>query len=290
MERAARWLKSTSGRSRHLGIMGRITRRFVKPCVCLGLLLAAGSRPAPAADFEPLASLWYRGRPAGVPRAEDLADVRAAGFTSVTWPAATAGLDTLQKLANAAGVDVFVRPSTTPATFVSALTPHEFVDLRVGQDPDGTIAPLAWRAIAHGARVIAFDPGNDEGTGLFDQSRHRPSWVPAAAEVARQLRANGALFAHCRPGPAAVVDHPSTEGLDVTLLEVPKSWVLVATNGSSTRATATVHLAAGVPYALWLNLLDASTMAMLERPGGPQWTADLEPYGVRVYVIDKILK
>jgi hypothetical protein len=256
----------------------------------LGLLLTAGSRTASPADSERLASLWYRGRPAGVPRAEDLGDIRAAGFTAVTWPAATAGVDELQKLAKAAGLDVVLRPSNAPATFASALTPHEFVDVRVGQDPGGTIAPLAWRAIAHGARVISFDPGRREGTGLSDERHHHPPWVSAAGEVARQLRANGALFAQCRRGPAVVVDRPAPVGLDVTLLEARKSWVLVATNGSGDRVRATAHLPVGIPYALWLNLLDASTMAMLEQPRGPQWTANLEPHGVRIYVIDKALK
>ena len=74
------------------------------------------------------------------------------------------------------------------------------------------------------------------------------------------------------------------------LLEAPKSWVLVATNGSKDRVRPVVHLPSGIPYALWLNLLDASSMAMLEQPRGPQWTTDLELYAVRIYVIDKTLK
>jgi hypothetical protein len=258
--------------------------------VCAGLVLAAGQRAVFSADSEPLASVWYRGRPAGVPQADDLAEIRAAGFTTVTWPAAAVGQDALQPLAKAAGLDVLVRPPIPPVTFVTALTPHEFVDVRVGQDRGFAIAPLAWRALAHGARVISFDAGQREGAGLVDATRHRRAWVPAAVEIARQLRANGALFAQCRPGPAVAVDRPAPAALDVTLLEARKSWVLVATNGANARVRALVHLPAGIPYALWLNLLDASTMAMLQQSGGPQWTADLEPYGVRVYVIDKTLK
>jgi hypothetical protein len=271
--------------------MGSITGRLLTLVACVGLLLAAGPRASPAADSDPLASLWYRGRPPGVPRADDLADIRAAGFTSVTWPAAaTAGVETLLTMAKAAGVDVLVRPPTAPVTLASALTPHEFVDLRVGPDSGETIAPLAWRAIAHGARVISFDAGLRQGAGVLDQNHRRLSWVPAAADVARQLRANANLFAQCRPGPAVLVDRPAPAGFDVTLLEARKSWVLVATNGSTRRARATAHLPMGTPYALWLNLLDASTMAMLEQSRGPQWIAHLEPHAVRVYVIDKTLK
>jgi hypothetical protein len=265
-------------------------RRVLIRLVCAGLALAAGSRRAFPADAEAVASLWYRGRPAGVPRADDLADSRAAGFTTVTWPASAGGVDALKELATTADLGVLVRAPTAPVTFATALTPHEFVDVRVGQDLGAAIAPLAWRAIAHGARVISFDSGRREGAGIAEADRRRPAWVSAAVDVARQLRANGALFGQCRRGPPLVFDPPVPAGLDVTLLEARKSWVLVATNGANARAHAVVHLPVDIPYALWLNLLDASTMAMLQQSRGPQWTANLEPYGVRIYVIDKTLK
>ena len=50
------------------------------------------------------------------------------------------------------------------------------------------------------------------------------------------------------------------------------------------------QLPPAIPYAMWLSLLDGSTMAMLEQRDGPKWTFDLEPWAVRIYVIDKILK
>jgi hypothetical protein len=66
--------------------------------------------------------------------------------------------------------------------------------------------------------------------------------------------------------------------------------VVISTNLSAWAAHAVARLPAGVPYALWLNLLDASTMAMLSDPKGPRWTFDLAPWAAKVYVIDKDLK
>jgi hypothetical protein len=193
-------------------------------------------------------------------------------------------------MAKAADLDVFIWPPVAPITFAAARARHELVRIRTDQAPAAAIAPLAWRAIAHGARVVSFDAGGREGAGLVNAAGRRPLWLPAAVNVARQLRANGALFAQCRPGPAVVVDSPAPAAFDLVLLEARKSWVFVATNGGAARAHVVAHLPAAVPYALWLNLLDASTMAMLQQARGPQWVANLEPYGVRVYVIDKTLK
>ncbi len=54
--------------------------------------------------------------------------------------------------------------------------------------------------------------------------------------------------------------------------------------------TATVRLPAGAPYAIWLNLLDATTLAMNGEAAGPRWNLRLEPGAARVYIIDKVMK
>ena len=262
----------------------------------IGLLVVVlGAQGALPSNPAPIASVRYRGQPAGVPRAEDLAEIRAAGFSALTWPAGDpAGIEGLRRLADKAGLAVVIESDSTPLTLALALKQQAFVDVRANDVRPETIAPMVWRAIAHGARVVSFNPRRREGTGLLDTSQHRPGWAAPAAEIARQLRVNGTLFGQCQAGPAVTVDDRDRAGLDVTLdvtlLEARKSWVLVATNGSNVRARAMVHLPAGIPYALWLNLLDGSTMAMLDQSTGPQWSLDIERWGLRIYVIDKTLK
>ena len=53
--------------------------------VAISAMLAAQA-PAPQ-PVTPLVSIWYRGTPAGNPRADDLSVIRALGFGGVTWPA-----------------------------------------------------------------------------------------------------------------------------------------------------------------------------------------------------------
>ena len=260
--------------------------------VSIALLgVALGARTAIAADPDPVVSLWYRGQPAGVPRAEDLDEIRAAGFSGVTWPIESApGVGALTRLAEAAGLAVVVRPGSAKLTAASALKGSDLVDVDVTMTPTATVTPIVWRAIAHGARAIAFDPGRAAGTGLVDRKGRPLLWAAAGADIARQLRINGGLIAQCRPGPAVTIDQPVPEALDVVLLDAGKSWVLMATNTSRSRARAVVHLPARVPYALWLNLLNGSALAMLHLPAGPTWNLDIEAWGVRVEVIDKVLR
>jgi hypothetical protein len=238
----------------------------------------------------PLVSIWYRGHPAGVPKTEDLAAIRARGFAAVTWPfASETSRAALRRLADQTGLAV-VGPDSVPLAAVSALRGEQIVDVRVAKVPAAAIAPIAWRAIGRGARVIAFDAGLSEGSGLTDEKDRTPAWVLAAADVARQLHINGGLFGVCQPGPAVTIDSPRSPSLDVVLLDAGKSWVVMATNASRARIHAVAHLPPGVPYALWLNLLNGSTMAMLSQPAGPRWDLDMEGWGVRIYVIDKVLK
>jgi len=149
---------------------------------------------------------------------------------------------------------------------------------------------VAWRAVAHGARVLSVDAGQSEGTGLRDRAGRPAPWLTPVANLATQFRVNGALIAQMRLMPPLTFDGPQPPAADVVLLEANRSWVLVATNASRLTVRASVQLPPDVPYAIWLNLINGTTMSMLAETSGPKWNATLEPWAARVYVIDKTLK
>ena len=66
--------------------------------------------------------------------------------------------------------------------------------------------------------------------------------------------------------------------------------MLIATNAAEAPAKATVRLPAGTPYAIWLDLLDATTLAMNGEAAGPRWNLTMAPRSARVYFIEKIMK
>ena len=75
----------------------------------VALLVAAAA--SPVAPPEPVVSARYRGSPAGQPRLDDLAAIRAIGFTGVTWPLAQPDrLTELRGMAATVGLAVIVRP------------------------------------------------------------------------------------------------------------------------------------------------------------------------------------
>jgi hypothetical protein len=234
----------------------------------------------PPQAVEPRLSLLYRGVPEGVPRRADLDAARALGFSAVTWPMASGpGADELIRLADAAGLKVVLRERS--------LSP-EMVDIAASGVRPEALWPLTWRALAHGARIVSIDAG--QAARSIDQLAARPpGWAPAISAVGRQLRANGGLFAQSRPGPPVVVDRPPA-GIDVVLLDAGRSWVVAATSTAARSTRVVAHLPPGVPYAMWVNLIDGSTMAMLDEARGPRWAFDLDAFGVRMYVIDKTLK
>jgi hypothetical protein len=239
----------------------------------------------------PVASVWYRGQPAGVARAADLAAIRASGFAAVTWPLSNVeGAADLRRLADEAGLAVVIRAEARPLTAQTALAPSAAVDISAGRARPGAMSSLAWRAIAHGARVISFDAGLRSGTGVSDSSGAPAPWVAEAAHVAQDLRVNGGFIVEWRRAEPVVVDTPRPASFDVVLLEADKSWVVVATNPSATSVHAVAHLPARVPYAIWLNLIDGTTTAMLNEAQGPRWSLDLEPWTASVNIIDKTLK
>jgi hypothetical protein len=241
-----------------------------------------------AQTTQPEVSVWYRGEPAGVPRQDDLAVIRAHGFGGVIWPEryASARADVARM---AAVVDLTVRERGEPnaVTAESALEPGAMADVSVAPGAAAIAPALAWRAIAHGARQIAFDAGAPTGSGLVNPDGTPQRWVADAASLARQFTFNRRLIESLRAGLAVTYEGTKPSGLDVALLDGGRSWVLVATNAALEPAPAVVHLPAGVPPALWLELLDGTHISMLARPQGARWTVTIAPGAARVYVIDK---
>jgi len=268
---------------------GRWRGGFLSIPGVFGLAVLSIAQSAPVSPLT--ASVVYRGEPMTVPRAEDLAVIRAEGFTSVSWPFTNLpSVAALTRIAHDAGLLVNLNADAPVLTPDSPMRGEDTVTLPVTAIPAEMITPLAWRAIGHGTRVVAFDPGLRGQSSLIDRQTTRPGWLATASSLARQLQINRALFADSVRGPSPVIDPPRAASIDVSLLDAGRSWILIATNTSRDRLRATIHLHGGVPYGLWLNLVDGSTMAMLSQPGGPQWMLDLEGWGVRIYVIDKTLK
>ena len=258
--------------------------------LCLTLwLIAAG--PQAAATTNPVVTVWYRGTPAGTPRQDELAVIRAIGFGAITWPASQAStLDAVKTMAASTGLQVFVADARKPATAESVLGGAERVDFVVTPQNASVLTPMAWRAVAHGARVLTFDAGTPTGAGLENPDRSLKSWVSAALGVARQFSANNRLIQALRPGPGLLMTPDTVPGLDVVMLDADRSWVLIATNTSGLPVTASVRLPAGAPYAIWADLLDNSSLAMAGEAAGPRWNLKLDPHVARIYLIDKKMK
>jgi hypothetical protein len=235
----------------------------------------------------PLVSLWYRGTPAGTPRQQDLALIRARGFAGVTWPSRqTAGEADLARMAADLDLQVTLRIDAVPLSAASARAPERAVDVAAVVRPEDLPA-LVWRAVAHGAEVVSFDPGVASGTGLEDAAGRPRPWVEPALTVARQLTSQAQLLQTWRPAGRVAIDPPAPEALDVLLLDAPRSWALVATNASRARVRAVAHLPSGVPAAMWVNLLDGALLSMINQPSGALWNVDLEPGAARVYVVNR---
>lgn len=244
---------------------------------------------AALAQAQVQASVWYRGLPSGVPRYADLEAIRTAGFSAVTWPLQhVSGAMELQRMASSLGLAVVVRSESVPLTFATATQGESKVDIWVNRTPRAQWSALVWRAVAHGARVVSFDAGLAEGTGLWDDSGPR-EWVPVAASLGRQLISNGSLVASLSRGPAVTIEPPDPQ-LDLSLLQNARSWVIVATNASADAGRSIdtfVVFPPAVPAAEWLNLFDGSMMSMLYRPAGSRWHVRLGPGEAKVFVIDK---
>lgn len=260
-----------------------MTRRVTLCLVALLFLLPT------LAHAQVQASVWYRGMPTGVPRYVDLEEIKASGFNAITWPLQHVnGAEELQRMAARLALTVVVRSESVPLTFADVGKGESMVDLWVSRTPRSEWTSLVWRAVAYGARVVSFDAGLPSGTGLRDEAGLK-DWVPVAASLGRQLTTNASLVASLRRGPAVVVD-PAEALLDLSLLENARSWVIIATNASSTAGRSIDTYAvfpATVPAAEWLSLFDGNMMSMLYRPAGSRWHVRLGPGEAKVFVIDK---
>ena len=257
--------------------------------VVLAVALIAGDVfAARQSPIDPVVAVWYRGTPAGTPRQDDLAAIRAQGFTGVTWPAdQRARVEELRRMAGNVGLDVLLRPAAVPLTASSALKPGDRVDIVVSRVAIEKIPAVVWRAVAHGARAIAFDSESTSGTGLTDATGRPLPWVAPASAIARQLTFNARLFLDTRAGPRVAIQSPASPDVDVVLLETSRAWMLIATNTSAARVSTVAELPAAVPPALWTSLLDGSGLSMLSRPSGPRWTFELAAGEAAIWVIDK---
>ena len=242
------------------------------PGFLIALVAAAGAIARSQPEALPVVAVAYRGTPAGVPKSEDLAAVRAAGFNGVRWtPGDRGAFDTLMRLAGPLDLTVVTAPGTT---------------VKVDR-PRPDLQALLWRAIAGGARVITIDAGQSAGTGLVTARGERLPWTYTASSFAGHISASGRLFAGTRPGPPVTMAPPVPKDVEVTLLDGGRGWVLIATSTARARVGFVAHLPGGVPPALWLSLIDGGTMSMLRQDAGPRWTATIEPGAALVYVIDK---
>ena len=236
----------------------------------------------------PVVSFWYRGQPLGVPRQDDLAAIRAVGFTAVAWPIRyTDRMKEVQRLAAVVGLSVSLRADPRPLTLDGTRAPGTQVDINMSRLPANVLPAAIWRAVAHGARDVAFDPGEVTGAGLGPSGEAPPAWLAPAVGLARQFSANSALFSALTPGPRVTLETPGGGTADVVLLETDRAWVLIATSIAAESSQIVSRLPAGVPSALWVNLLDGEAMSMFDAPGGPRWTVTLPAGSASVYLIDK---
>jgi hypothetical protein len=247
-----------------------VTPMFAPGFVLAMIVAAAGAGSQP--DAAPIVALAYPGTPAGVPTSEELAAIRAAGFTGVTWaPGNKAAFEAVSTMAAPLNLTVLTSPGTT---------------IKVDrQKPD--LQAALWRAIAGGARLITIDPGQKSGTGLASARGDRLPWTYTVATFASQIDSSARLFAVTRPGPAVAIASPAPKGLEVTLLDGGRAWVLIATSTAPSRISFVATLPADVPPALWVSLIDGGTMSMLRQAAGPRWTGTIEPGAAMVFVIDK---
>jgi hypothetical protein len=252
--------------------------------IVLALLLShlqvwPSTQVPPSASPGHLAAVLYHGDPEGMPRADDLATIKASGFDAVAWPSA---YGSRRELAASLAAKVDLQFVEAPAPGAS---PAGVIRLDVSRRVR-YVAADAWRAYQRGRKIVIFDPGDGPGVKLTDKTGGMRPWVEPARAFARQLTVNRLLFDRARPGTATLL---STGGADVTvsLFHTDRAWMLIATNTSARAGRLVARLPKAVPIALWTNMLDGSSMAMPRRAEGPTWTAEIGPGAALVYLIDR---
>ena len=193
-------------------------------------------------------------------------------------------------MADRAGLHVVIRTDAIPLTVANATTPDSHVDVLIDSTPIRLLPALLWRAGGRGARVISFDAGQAEGTGLSAVNGREAEWVRPVRSIAHQLLSNKTMVDMLTGEPEVRLD-PVSPGLDVVLRDAGRSWVLIVTNvapSGTPPADTYVYLPRSVPPAEWLNLFDGSTIGMLRQDDAIRWHLVLGPGDVRVYAINKI--
>jgi hypothetical protein len=112
----------------------------------------------PSFATEPVVAVWYRGTPAGTPRLDDLAAIKAAGFGAITWPSGDArALADASRLAETVGMAVVIQPDARAAPPLDGRINIDLTRTRAAE-----VSAIVWRAVAHGVRTVSFDPGHAE--------------------------------------------------------------------------------------------------------------------------------
>jgi len=241
----------------------------------------AGQTTGTSPAVEPIVAVRYRGTPAGHPRQDDLALLRALGFTAIVW--------TYDDEARGRELDRFARLVSlivVPAGGRLDLGAPTIIDIQ--QSAPGLIPASVWLPIADGRRLVVIDAGSATGAGVHDADGGLAGWVRPAVAVTRQVEGNAQLVGRLRPGPALTVGADAAGSpARVQLLDGGRAWVLIAANPSNTTALALAELPRTVPYGPWVSLVDGHNMSMLVRRESHEYRAALEPGEARVYVIDK---
>jgi hypothetical protein len=248
--------------------------------LCATLAVGCLWWPSRAVAAERVAAVWYAGDAAGVPLLDDLARIRALGFTAVVWPARFGSrIPEVQKLADAVGLSLVVEPDAE-----SSSQPR-LRRIDVSESP-ADLTARAWRAIQDGIQVVAFDARQRAGAGLENESGTLRPWVIVAREFARQLAGNARLLDTIALEATLPVD-PAASPVHVSLFRSPRAWLLIATHDGRDPVTFVTRLPPSVPPALWISLLDGSGMSMLRDAIGVSWRAELAPGQALVYAINR---
>lgn len=250
-----------------------------------GLWLAAGALVALAATAPaagPVLGVWYRGTPAGVPVQDELALIRAFGFSAIVWPwSDPAHVPELARLADLVGLEVVTLDE-------AARGDRRWYDRKIREGASPLTAADIWTAVSDGARLVTVDAGAPVGAGLRAASGAPAPWVAVAQGAARQFQSNAGVLGQLQPGPAIEIVAGTESSCRLTLFEAGRAWVIIAANSAPTAASMLARLPRSIPYGPWIDLLDGSDMAMVSLPSHHEYRAMLPPGAARVYVIDKV--
>ncbi len=239
--------------------------------------LAAATPAAPG----PVLAVWYRGTPAGVPVQDELALIRAFGFSAIVWPwSEPARVLDLARLADLVGLEV-----VTPDA--AARGDRRWYDRKILEGASPLTAADIWAAVSDGVRLVTIDAGAPVGAGLRDASGAPASWVAVAQGAARQFQSNAEILRQLQPGPAIEIVAGTESPNRLRLFEADRAWVFVAANPTSAAASTVARFPKSIPYGPWIDLLDGSNMAMISLPSHHEYRAMLPPGGAHVYVIDR---